>query len=89
MGRALLRLKPSRKCANRGYCVRYAVPQLCLNALAGAFAGRALLRLKPSRMCESMGDCVRYAVPHTLPQRPGGRVCWACTAQAKAFAHVC
>jgi hypothetical protein len=38
--RAPLRLKPSRKCANRGYCGRYGVPHCLVNALAGAFVGR-------------------------------------------------
>jgi hypothetical protein len=48
---------------------------------------RAPLRLKPERTCANRGYYVRYAVPQMLAQRPGGRVCRACSAQAKAFAH--
>jgi hypothetical protein len=40
VGRALLRLKPSRICANRGDRVRYGRPHCLVNALAGAFIGR-------------------------------------------------
>jgi hypothetical protein len=32
-GRALLRLKPSRRCANRGYYERYVMPHILVNAL--------------------------------------------------------
>jgi hypothetical protein len=60
----------------------------CLRAW-GQCPVRALLRLKPSRMCANSGYYVRYTMPHNAPQRPGGRCCWVCTAQAKAFAQVC
>jgi hypothetical protein len=34
------------------------------------------------------GDYECCAMPHTLRQRPGGRVYWPRTAQAKAFAQM-
>jgi hypothetical protein len=39
LGRALLRLKPSRICDNRGYYERYAVPHHWLNALRARLLG--------------------------------------------------
>ena len=63
LGRALLRLKPSRRCDSMGHYERYAVPQHWVNALRSRLLGRALLRLKPSRRWESMGYSGRCAVP--------------------------
>jgi hypothetical protein len=40
LGRALLRLKPSRICDNMGHYERYGGPQHSVNALAGAGVGR-------------------------------------------------
>ena len=68
--RALLRLKPLRRCANKGYGERYAMPHKRGVRPTIAVTERALLRLKPSRRCANMGDCERYAVPHKRGVRP-------------------
>jgi hypothetical protein len=47
MGRALLRLKPSRICANRGHYVRYAVPQYAVNALRARLLGGGVAGAAP------------------------------------------
>jgi hypothetical protein len=76
MGRALLRLKPSRIWESMGDYERYGGPHTPVNALAGAAACRARVRLKPSRMWESMGHYVRYAVPqHCVNALAGVFIC--------------
>ena len=40
LGRALLRLKPSRMSESKGHCERYAVPYVLGQRPAGAFAWR-------------------------------------------------
>jgi hypothetical protein len=45
MGRALLRLKPSRICESMGHYERYALPHTPGQRPAGAFVGRTSLNL--------------------------------------------